>query len=587
MTGVIFILLLVAGTSASPSNQSVSNAWQPNKSEAVTPSDRSLTASDECTIWLPDSCLTTEWDTFVKENRELIESIEFVSARYLGPVLAVVGVHYYEMPRAEAWVGLVGAGFSQLVERLYSTNGDRTSSPLQLAGYDTAPSAEQAFECMNHRVDQFFGFAGRPKAEFLHYDRAKDDLRMQGAAYRKYCGPLTGHFKYDSELGRNLWAMSGDKSKLQNMCATAMSPDNLNLCLGSGGIIANYLDIANRAYARAMHLLDGLSKCEPSGASKYEDPCENDLAFLQLMESSWYWHWGHTRLSILTDYTVLIAACYHEKPTNTGWQSQNGNVGLAALADAKQTLESVVDSVETDLLKLKSKAMDAQLRMYKKSHIEAFQTTVCKTDGKGKREKRSKNYVLLRDTNAGRPQPQPKIDLSAMDKQNAAEQCFGTSKKCNAKAKNNPMYERWQSENWPGDDVRNFAVGCYSLGDKGESKIPEVDLKNHWRPEEAQSQSVPSLERLEGPQGRSIGYSTEKYLDINIRPDFSEKYDQLHKHVEDFLSAIRGENVLAGMQKILDANQGGRRLRGVTDESLTQFVKLELVVEKEREEIYM
>merc|ERR1711939_793716 len=106
------------------------------------------------------------------------------------------------------------------------------------------------------------------------------------------------------------------------------------------------------------------------------------------------------------------------------------------------------------------------------------------------------------------------------------------------------MYERWQSENWPGNDQRNFAVGCYPLGDKGNSKIPDDEIKDHWQPEETQSLSTASLERLEGPQGRSIGYSTDKYLDTFIRPVLEEKYDQLFAHVNQALSTIRGDTVL-------------------------------------------
>jgi len=455
----------------------------------------------------------------------------------------------------------------------------------------------------NHRMNTFFGFAGRPIAEFLHYDRAVDDLRMQGEAYKKYCGRLPGHWEFDSARQKSVFVLDGDKTKLQTMCATSMTPDNLNLCLGSGGIIAQYLGTASRAYARAMHLLDGLSTCSSSsaGASKYGYPCENDLGFLQLLESSWYWRFGQTRLNILTDYTVLVAACHHEKPLHTSWNSHNGNVGLAALSDAKQTLESVVNSMEADLEKLKSKGIDAALRLYKKNHISAFQTTVCKTDGKGtSRNEKSKNYVLLRDTNSLRPRSSPKIDLSEKDQygiynvdpQTVARQCFGDAsgrrrKKCNDKAKNHPMYQKWQAENWPCDDERNFAVGCYPLGDKGSPKISEYELLHHWEPERPlKTPSIGGLDRLEGPQGRSIGYSTDKYLDIFIRPVLSGKYDQLFAHVNEALSTIRGDSVLGAMQSILTEHQGGRRLRGGADAALAEFTKLRLDAAVDLEEIY-
>jgi len=421
--------------------------------------------------------------------------------------------------------------------------------------------------CSKERMAHSFELASLGNSELFYFNRVDVDISTQAVPVLQYCGPLPGGEWFETKyVADNI-----DESPLEQMCSTQLSENNLNLCLGSGNIIMNYVDIASRGHANAMSILDGLRDQGVTDSTPKYDSYDDDDALLQLLEGPFFWRFGQPRLASFLAYAQLIAGCYDRKPKGTDWGAENGAIGWSSLDDAKTSLENLVQAVRIDLDDLheglKEAAVRAALRLYKKKYIEVKQTTVCKT----KKKKNPKVYVEFRDVNPDLGRRYTGIDLSQESTDytgipySDARSCFSSTDRCNERAKDQPFYTSWEDDNreWHGSDWNVFAVGCYAAQKDGKSGdnavyLPSQDLLDHWQPQHSIISEKASIARLDNHRNYTgnagIGYGVDYYLDRFIRPLFETKYDSFFLKIRATLDKVE-TNAIQPMQQVLDDNR--------------------------------
>lgn len=421
--------------------------------------------------------------------------------------------------------------------------------------------------CSKERMAHSFELASLGNSELFYFNRVDVDISTQAVPVLQYCGPLEGGQWFDNKYV----ADDINELPLEQMCSTRLSENNLNLCLGSGNIIMNYVDIASRGHANAMSILDGLRDQGVTDSIPKYDSYDDDDALLQLLEGPFFWRFGQPRVAAFLAYAQLIAACYDRKPEGTDWGAENGAIGWSSLDDAKTSLQNLVQAVRIDLDDLheglKEAAVRAALRLYKKKFIEVRQTTVCKT----KKKKNPKVYVEIRDVNPDLSSRYTGIDLSRQSTDytgapfSAARSCFSSSNRCNGRAESNPFYTSWSDDNrkWHGGDWNVFAVGCYNAEKDGKSGdnavyLPSQDILDYWQPQHSIISERPSIHRLDNHRNYTgnagIGYGVDYYLDRFIRPLFEAKYDSFFLKIRRTLDKIE-TNAIQPMQQVLDDNK--------------------------------